>query len=74
MTESDGQPASAIASLWRHRWLMKRIQSADVLLKVAGANAGRLADFFTAAGVQSEEGEGGEEQAELPIKPQKSSW
>lgn len=46
-TESVGQPASVIASLWRQRWLSKRIQSEEVLASVANANAQIMANFFS---------------------------
>jgi hypothetical protein len=47
-SESRGQPASVIGSLWRQRWLTKRIQREDVLASVAGCNAQTLVDFFSA--------------------------
>ena len=46
-TENRGQPASVISSLWRQRWLSKRIQSQDVLDTVATGNAQGLVDFFS---------------------------
>ena len=46
-TVNTGQPASVIASLWRQRWLAKRIQSQNVLDKVATGNAQSLIDFFS---------------------------
>ena len=46
-TESHSHPASVIASLWRQRWLSKRIQSQDVLEQVASGNAQTLVDFFS---------------------------
>lgn len=59
-TENQGQPASVIASLWRQRWLSKRIQSKDVLDAVANGNAQTLADFFS-DNVRSVEASSGEE-------------
>lgn len=47
-SESRGQPASMIGSLWRQRWLTKRIQSEEVLASVADGNAQTLVDFFSA--------------------------
>jgi hypothetical protein len=47
-TESHSHPASVIASLWRQRWLAKRIQSTEVLETVASGNAQTLVDFFSA--------------------------
>ena len=46
-TESHSHPASVIASLWRQRWVSKRIQSQDVLEQVASGNAQTLVDFFS---------------------------
>jgi hypothetical protein len=46
-TENRGQPASVISSLWRQRWLSKRIQRQDVLDTVATGNAQGLVDFFS---------------------------
>jgi hypothetical protein len=46
-TEIRGQPASVISSLWRQRWLSKRIQRQDVLDTVATGNAQGLVDFFS---------------------------
>lgn len=45
-TENRGHSAGVIASLWRQRWLSKRIQNADVLRGVAQSNAQSLVDFF----------------------------
>ena len=45
-TESQGVPASTISSLWRQRWLAKRIGSSTVLQRVAGTNSQTLAAFF----------------------------
>ncbi|MBK9087418.1 MAG: DUF4338 domain-containing protein [Sterolibacteriaceae bacterium] len=46
-TESHSHHASVIASLWRQRWLSKRIQNKDVLNTVAAGNAKTLVDFFS---------------------------
>lgn len=46
-TENRGTPASVIASLWRLRWLAKRIQNEKVLDTVAAGNAQSLVDFFS---------------------------
>jgi hypothetical protein len=46
-TENRGYSAGVIASLWRQRWLSKRIQNADVLSSVAQGNAQSLVDFFS---------------------------
>jgi hypothetical protein len=46
-TENHGTPASVIASLWRQRWLAKRIQNEQVLASVAAGNAQSLVDFFS---------------------------
>lgn len=46
-TEGRGQLSSVIASLWRQRWLSKRIQNKDVLDAVANGNSQLLADFFS---------------------------
>lgn len=46
-TESRSHPASVIASLWRQRWLSKRIQNNEVLETVAVGNAQTLVDFFS---------------------------
>lgn len=64
-TENHGQPASVIASLWRQRWLTKRIQSADVLGEVAKGNAQTLADFFTENAQSTDDGENNEVQTDL---------
>mgnify|MGYP002777209180 CR=1 FL=1 len=45
-TENRGHSAGVIASLWRQRWLSKRIQNRDVLGMVAHGNAQSLVDFF----------------------------
>jgi hypothetical protein len=45
-TENRGHPASLIASLWRQRWLAKRIQNEDVLSAVAQGSAQTLMAFF----------------------------
>jgi hypothetical protein len=45
-TENRGQAANIIASLWRQRWLSRRIQNAEVLSRVASGNAQTLIDFF----------------------------
>jgi hypothetical protein len=73
ITKNEGQSASVIASLWRQRWLVKRIQRPDVLLGVADANAPRYAAFYAAAAAQSAEGERDDEQAEMALEPQKNS-
>jgi hypothetical protein len=61
-TESRGHSAGVISSLWRQRWLSKRIQSADVLGSVAQGNAQSLVDFFSENARPSENsgGEGGQ--------------
>lgn len=46
-TESHSHPASVIASLWRQRWLIKRIQNEEVLNTVAAGSARTLVDFFS---------------------------
>ena len=46
-TENRGQSTSVIASLWRQRWLSKRIRSQEVLDRVATGNAQSLVDFFS---------------------------
>ena len=58
-SENRGHSASVIASLWRQRWLSKRIQNDGVLGSVAEGNAQALADFFTenARPVVGEEGD-----------------
>jgi Druantia protein DruA len=48
-TENRGHPVSVIGSLWRQRWLSRRIQSHDVLSSVARGNAQALVDFFSEA-------------------------
>ena len=53
-TENRGHPAGVLASLWRQRWLSKRIQNSEVLGTVAESNAQTLADFFTVAGRSTE--------------------
>jgi hypothetical protein len=53
-TDSRGVSASVIASLWRQRWLIKRIQSENVLSRVAQANAQTLVDFFSKNKVSTE--------------------
>jgi hypothetical protein len=57
-TESRSHPASVIAKLWRQRWLVKRIQSDEVLTTVAAGNAQTLMEFFSEAAC-STEGVGG---------------
>jgi hypothetical protein len=64
-TESRGHPTSVIASLWRQRWLSKRIQSRDVLDTVATGNAQTLADFFSDNVRSLEASDDDEPQADL---------
>lgn len=60
-TESTAHPASVIASLWRQRWLLNRIQNDDVLNAVSEGNAQSLAEFFSAtARDPNAEGEDGQ--------------
>jgi hypothetical protein len=46
-TESRGHTASVIASLWRQRWLGKRIRNPEVLSRVAATNAAELKALTT---------------------------
>jgi hypothetical protein len=46
-TESKGHAVSVIASLWRQRWLAKRIRNPEVLSRVAATDAGTQAAFFS---------------------------
>jgi hypothetical protein len=64
-TENRGQTASVIASLWRQRWLSKRIQSADVLGCVAQGNAQTLIDFFSENARSSDGNDGDTIQGDL---------
>jgi hypothetical protein len=50
VTENEGYPASVIASLWRQRWLSRRIQNPEVLATVSATNSRTLADFFDTSG------------------------
>jgi hypothetical protein len=50
VTENRGHSAGVIASLWRQRWLQKRIQNERVLTQVARGNAQTLVDFFKERG------------------------
>lgn len=45
-TENHGPPVRVIANLWRQRWLTKRVRNAEVLSRVAAANAATQAAFF----------------------------
>jgi hypothetical protein len=47
--ESEGHPASVIASLWRQRWLARRIQNPEILAKVSATDSATLASFFHAS-------------------------
>jgi hypothetical protein len=49
--------AGIIASLWRERWLMGRIQNSEVLKRVSATNAATAADFFNRAEVGTSPGE-----------------
>lgn len=60
-TEERGHPASVIASLWRQRWLSKRIQVSAVLDRVAQCNAQALADFFSETAKQTAPDENSQE-------------
>jgi hypothetical protein len=64
ITESNGPPASIIASLWRQRWLTNRIRNPEVLSRVAASNAQTLVNFFSASrriaqvgGIEATQGE-----------------
>lgn len=58
-TEDRGHPASVIASLWRQRWLSKRIRSADVLSSAAQSNAQALANFFSETARSTDDSQSG---------------
>ena len=45
-TESRGHSANVIASVWRKRWLAKRVRNIEILHRVGAANAESLIDFF----------------------------
>ena len=49
--------AGIIASLWRERWLMGRIQNSVVLKRLAATNAATAADFFNRAEIGISPGE-----------------
>jgi hypothetical protein len=66
-TENRGHSANVIASLWRQRWLSKRIQSIDVLNSVAQGNAQSLVDFFSESGRPTDTGE--DEQGDFFASP-----
>ncbi len=58
-TESRSAPANVIASLWRQRWLAKRIQNDGVLASVADDSAQTLVDFFSSTARSADtDGEG----------------
>lgn len=48
-TESDAPAASIIASIWRQRWLARRIRDSEILQRVSRTNAETLQSFFGSA-------------------------
>lgn len=64
-TESRSAPANVIASLWRQRWLAKRIQNDEVLASVAADSAQTLVDFFSSTARSIDADGEGDSQSDL---------
>lgn len=64
-TESRSHPAAVIASLWRQRWLIRRLQNDEVLRTVATSNAQTLVDFFSTSARGSDENGERDPQADM---------